>query len=168
MIQYRLASFLIIKLVTLIIRVDWSVIILARNIKYIWTVITTTFLTSPEKDSPQKLGSSSDVKVVDRSILKSSFSKFLESLLLPLRKEPPKDLLFIEMLSKSEDVEIVLKMTPPASGIELRELKEHREFRDSCEPFLTIVEIEQVDFPKDLVETAGLWNIKIVGKREVI
>ena len=99
--------------------------------------------------------------------MKSSFSTFLESLLLPLRtKEPRKDLLFSEMLSKSEDVEPVLKMTPPASGIELKELKEHRELMDSWEPFLIMVEIEQLDFPKDLVESAGLLNIKIVGKSE--
>ena len=69
------------------------------------------------------------------------------------------------MLSQSEDVDLVLKMTPPASGIELRE---HRELRDSCESLLTMVDIEQLDFPKDLVESVGLSNIKIVGKREVV
>ena len=71
----------------------------------------------------------------------------------------------MEMLSTSEDVDLVLKMTPRASGMELRE---QRELSDSCESLLTMVEIEQLDFPKDLVESAGLLKIKIVGKREVI
>ena len=56
-------------------------------------------------------------------------------------------------------------MTPRASGMELRE---QRELSDSCESLLTMVEIEQLDFPKDLVESAGLLKIKIVEKREVI
>ena len=52
-------------------------------------------------------------------------------------------------------------MTPRASGIELRE---QRELMDSCEPLLMMVEIEEFDFPKDLVESARLSKNKIVGK----
>ena len=82
----------------------------------------------------------------------------LECFKLARRTKEPRDLLFIDILSKSEDVEPTLKMTPPDSGIELRE------FRDSWEPLMTIVELEQFNFPNDLVDGAGLTNIKVVGK----
>ena len=110
---------------------------------------------------------SSESTVFDRSITRSSLATDLESFKLPLRtKLPPNDLLFNVLPSKS-CVEPPLKITPRDSGILLIEHKEFREFRDSCEPLSIIVAIEPLDFRRDLVESDGLSNIKIVGKQVI-
>ena len=120
--------------------------------------------------SSQDIKLSSEATVFDRSITRSSLATDLESFKLPLRtKLPPNDLLFIVFPSKS-CVEPPLKMTPRDSGIlliEHKEFTEFKEFRDSCEPLFIIVASEPLDFRKDLVESDGLSNNKIVGKQVI-